>query len=393
MTRGIHFTGRPVWAEIRLSALAHNMRAIKRRLRTDRPRGTRPPKILAVVKANAYGHGAVPVARALERGGADWFGVTCTVEGVELREGGVRKPILLLTGFWPGEEKRLLEHRLTPTVTRCEQVRALERAAARAKRGPVNFHLKIETGMNRLGMARKDLPCFARLVADCKHVRCEGVFMHFASSEVFTDDRVEQQQKAFESALEQLRALGINPPLVHLANSAGVASRPGTWGTMVRPGLLLYGYHQSYDPPERTVETNAAMPLRPVLSLRARLISVRDVAPGQAVGYNGRWVAQRPSRIAVISAGYADGLSRGLTNRGRVIIRGQFAPMVGTVSMDLTTVDVTEIPEACLGDVATIYGADGKATQSVSYVAQQLGTVTSDVCCAIGQRVPRLYLP
>src|SRR4029077_9682663 len=144
---------------------------------------------------------------------------------------------------------------------------------------------------------------------------------------------------------------------------------------------------------ERTVETNAAMPLRPVLSLRARLISVRDVAPGQAVGYNGRWVASRPSRIAVISAGYADGLSRGLTNRGRVIIRGQFAPMVGTVSMDLTTVDITEIPEAARAEVRPIYGEAGGGTQSVSYVAQQLGTVTSDVCCAIGQRVPRLYLP
>jgi alanine racemase len=161
----------------------------------------------------------------------------------------------------------------------------------------------------------------------------------------------------------------------------------------VRPGLVLYGYHQSYDPPERTAEANAKMPLRPALSLRARIISLRDVPAGQGVGYNHRWVTPRPSRIAVISAGYADGLPRALTNRGRVIIRGRFAPLVGTISMDLTTADVTEIPEVALGDVATIYGADGDATQYVSEVAQQVGTVTSDLCCALGKRVPRFYLP
>jgi alanine racemase len=396
MQRGIQFEGRPVWVEVRLGALAHNLRAIERRLRAAKPlgrRSTAKPKILAVVKANAYGHGAVPVARALARAGADWFGVTCSSEGIELREGGIRKPILLLTGFWTGEERRLLENRLTPAVTRCDQIRRLDRAAARAGRGPVSFHLKIETGMNRLGMAPADLPSFARQLADSPHVRLGGVFTHFASSEVFSNERVEQQQKRFDAALAQLGAMGISVPLVHLANSAAVASRPTTWGTMVRPGLVLYGYHQSYDPPERTAQANAQMPLRPALALRARLISLRDVAPGQAIGYNGRWMAQRPSRVAVISAGYADGLPRALTNRGRVIIHGRFAPIVGTVSMDLTTVDVTEIPEVRLGDVATIYGADGAAAQYVSEVAQQLGTVTSDLCCALGQRVPRFYLP
>jgi alanine racemase len=172
-----------------------------------------------------------------------------------------------------------------------------------------------------------------------------------------------------------------------------VASRPESWATMVRPGLVLYGYHQSYDPPDRTADANAKMPLRPVLALRARLISVRDVAAGQAVGYNGRWVAQRPSRIAVISAGYADGLPRTLVNRGRVIIRGRFAPLVGSISMDLITADVTDVPDVQLGDVATLYGADGKVSLYVSEVAQMLGTVTSELCCAIGQRVPRFYLP
>ncbi len=393
MQRGIRFNGRPVWAEIRLSALAHNIKAIRRHIDSGETRSAKRPqrKILAIVKANAYGHGAVPVSRALAKAGADWFGVTSTAEGIELREGKIRKPILVLTGFWPGEEKRLIQHDLTPAITRCEQLRFLERAAARARRR-VKFHVKFQTGMNRLGLSPGDVPCFARTLAASPHLECEGVFTHFASSEVFTDQRVEEQQREFECILEHLCRLGISPPLVHMANSAAVASRPQTWASMIRPGLVLYGYHQSYEPPELTAQTNANLPLQPALALRARLISLRDTAPGQAVGYNGRWVAQRPSRVAVISAGYADGLPRSLTNKGRVIVRGQFAPLVGTVSMDLTTADVTDIPGVAVGDVATFYGVDGNATQYVSDVARQLGTVTSELCCALGTRVPRFYL-
>ena len=393
MQRGIRFNGRPVWAEIRLSALAHNIKAIRRHINSGETRSAKRPqrKILAIVKANAYGHGAVPVSRALAKAGADWFGVTSTAEGIELREGKIRKPILVLTGFWPGEEKRLIQYDLTPAITRCEQLRLLERAAARARRR-VKFHVKFQTGMNRLGLSPGDVPCFARTLAASPHLECEGVFTHFASSEVFTDRRVEEQQGEFECILEHLRRLGISAPLIHMANSAAVASRPQTWATMIRPGLVLYGYHQSYEPPELTTQTNANLPLQPALALRARLISLRDTPSGQAVGYNGRWVAQRPSRVAVISAGYADGLPRSLTNKGRVIVRGQFAPLVGTVSMDLTTADVTDIPGVAVGDVATFYGADGNATQYVSEVARQLGTVTSELCCALGTRVPRFYL-
>src|SRR3984893_10723144 len=197
MQRGIRFNGRPVWAEIRLSALTHNIKAIRRHVNHGEGRaGSRPDrKILAVVKANAYGHGAVPVARALARaGGADWFGVTCTAEGMGRGEEKKQKPILVLTGFWPGEEKRLIEHDLTPAVTRCEQLRMLERAAARARRR-IRFHVKFQTGMNRLGLSPGDVPCFARTLASCPHIECQGIFTHFASSEVFTNDRVQEQQK------------------------------------------------------------------------------------------------------------------------------------------------------------------------------------------------------
>ena len=205
MQKGIEFEGRPVWAEIHLSALRHNMRMIRRRIHSERlTKGARrtDPKILAVVKANAYGHGAVRVARELEKAGADWFGVTCSAEGVELRQGGVNKPILLLTGFWPGEERRLLAHQLTPTIIRSEQLVALDKAAAHVNRGPAPFHLKIQTGMNRLGMDPSELPRMARTLAKCPHLRLEGVFTHLASSEVFSNTKTEQQQKVFEGALE-----------------------------------------------------------------------------------------------------------------------------------------------------------------------------------------------
>jgi alanine racemase len=232
-----------------------------------------------------------------------------------------------------------------------------------------------------------------RTLADSPHLDLEGIFTHFASSEVFTNEDTEAQRVVFETVLERLRTQGVTAPLIHLANSAAVVLRPSTWGTMVRPGLVLYGYHQCYEPEALSGEADAKLPLRPALALRARLISLRNVAPGQGVGYNHRWVASRPSRIAVISAGYADGIPRALTNRGRVIIHGKFAPLVGTVSMDLITVDVTDMPEVRFGDIATIYGADGDTTQYVSDVAQQVGTVASDLCCALGKRVPRFYLP
>lgn len=396
MSSKVQFEGRPVWAEVKLGALTHNLRSIQRRIASRHHAAgakSKPPKILAIVKANAYGHGAVPVARTLAKAGADWFGVTSSAEGIELRESHIRKPILLLTGFWEGEEKGIIQHGLTPAVTRIEQLWLLERAAAKSHRGQASFQLKIDTGMNRLGISPSDVDRFAQTLASCPHLKLQGIFTHFASSEEFTHDKTDQQRLIFETTLDRLRALRIEAPLVHLANSAAIVSRPETWGTMVRPGLILYGHHQSYQPPQRDAEAAELVPLRPVLSLRAKIISLRDLQPGQGVGYNSRWTAAQPSRVAVIAIGYADGLPRALTSKGRVIVRGQFAPLVGTVSMDLSAVDVTAVPDVRMGDVVTIYGSDGHASQQVSDVAKVLGTVTSDLCCALGSRVPRIYLP
>lgn len=395
---------RPIWAEISLGALAQNLRAIRKFVNPPEEKRKTPRKILSIVKGNGYGHGGPQVAKALEKAGSDWFGVTCTEEGIAVREAGVRNPVLVLTSFWPGEESRLLEHDLTAVIHRCEQLQQLDRAAARlvSKKGgkrsskEFSFHLKMDTGMNRLGIAPSDVDCFAGQLAKCKHLELGGVFTHFASSEVFTSTRTgeqtRQQEERFYAALDRLRALGVDPGIVHLANSAAIATRPDTWADMVRPGAILYGYHPGYDPAERRAEIEALLPVKPVMSLRTRIINIRNIPVGAGVGYNETFIAKRPSRIAVLAAGYGDGIHRSLGNRGSVLIRGLLAPVVGIVSMDVTMIDVTDIPGAEIGDVVTIHGTDGDRAHPANVIARSIGTVTSDLLCAVSQRVPRIYL-
>ena len=433
--------GRPVWAEVSLGAIAHNLQAIQKWIGPER-------RVLAVVKADAYGHGAPAVAQALEKAGAAAFAVTCVTEGAELRAAGIRRPILILTGWWDGEAKSLFEYRLTPTIHRLEDLVALERAASvyarsagasgnghatassawpmpqpvevgatrrggsassrntdpkahRLRSGQAGaasnrfhhpFHLKIDTGMNRLGIPPADVERFVRAYADCKHLEITGTFTHFASSEDFTIRQAEEQEQVFEDAVSRLRRAGINPGSLHMANSAAIASRPSSWGDLVRPGALLYGYHQNYAPPERRRTAEECLELQPALSLRARIISVRDVPTGAAIGYNAKFVTSRPSRIAVIAAGYADGVVRRLTGLGRALVRGVEVPMVGAISMDLSMLDVTDVTAAEVGDVVTIFGADGQRRISPFSVARELGTVTSDLLCSVGKRVPRRYM-
>jgi len=386
MGKSIHANGRPLWAEISVTAIAKNLAVIRRHIGPK-------PKILAVVKANAYGLGAVPVSKALAKAGADRFGVTCQNEGIELREAGIRKPILVLTGFWPGEEKSFIRYGLTPTVTRLEDVKNLERAAKAARvKSPLRFHLKINTGMNRLGLPPDQIEAFASALVDSRHIELEGTFTHFASAEDFSAQQTDEQETAFRACLDRLRALRVSPGIVHMANSGAICARPSTWADMVRPGAILYGYYQSFDPPQKGHEVQRRLPVEPSLSLRARIISLRDLPAGQPVGYSAKFVTARPSRIAVINAGYADGVLRQRTNRGCALVRGRGVPLVGAISMDLTTLDVTNVPDVALGDIVTIYGRDGEAEIRVSDVAREIGTVTSDLLCALGRRVPRYYL-
>jgi len=389
--------GRPVWAEVSASALTHNLHAIRDFVNPPDEQRKTPRLVLSIVKGNGYGHGGPQVAQILEKAGSDWFGVTSASEGIEVRKAGIRKPILVLTSFWPGEEENLLKHNLTPVVHRCEQLAALNRAAAkRAKRDRVSFHLKMDTGMNRLGIATGDVDCFAGQLAKCSHLQLGGVLTHFASSEAFTPsaqgEQTREQEEHFFVALERLRALGVDPGIVHLANSAAIAARPETWADMVRPGVILYGYHPGYDPSEMRAESERKLPLKPVMSLRTRIINLRRVPAGTGVGYGAKFVTERPSVIGVLAAGYGDGVHRSLGGRGCVLVRGKLAPIIGIVSMDVTMIDVTDVPGVEVGEVVTIYGVDGEHTHPANQVARGIGTVTSDLLCAVSARVPRLYV-
>lgn len=388
---------RPVWAEVSLGRLAHNLAAIRQYVNPPEENRKAPRKILSIVKGNGYGHGGPQVAKALEKAGSDWFGVTCTDEGIAVREAGVRRPILVLTGFVAGEEARLLKHDLTAVVHRCDQLPLLERAAARSGGKPASFHVKIDTGMNRLGIALSDVDCFARQVGKCRHLQLTGIFSHFASSEVFTDSaagkQTQEQEERFYAALDRLGALGLDPGLVHLANSAAIVSRPETWADMVRPGAILYGYHPGYDPMEKREEAERLLPLKPVMSLRSKIIHLRRVPAGAGVGYDATFLPKRPSLVGVLAAGYGDGLHRSLGNRGSVLVRGKLAPIVGIVSMDVTMIDVTDIEGVAVGDVATVYGPDDCGQVLLANrVARSIGTVTSDLLCGVSQRVERIYV-
>ncbi len=393
----VEFVGRPVWAEVSLSALRQNFEAIRDYVNPSADKRKTPRKVLSVVKGNGYGHGGPEVSKALEKFGSDWFGVASGGEGMELRKAGVRKPVLVLGGFWPGEEKNLIEHNLTPAIHRCEHLAIFNAAAAKARKRRVAVHLKIDTGMNRLGLSPKDMDCFANQLAKCKHLELGGTFTHLASSEVLTDASIghqtAEQLERLHGAIDRLRALGVSPGIVHIANSAAIAARPESWADMVRPGALLYGYHPGFDPMERRFEFETKLSLRPVMSLRARLVNVRSVPSGASVGYNASWVAKRPSLVAVLSAGYGDGIHRSLGNRGTVAIRGYVAPIIGIVSMDVVMLDVTDVPDVAIGDVATVYGTDGSNVYPANIVARSIGTVTSDLISGVSRRVKRFYLP
>ena len=375
---------RPCWAEISLSQLKENLTIIRRHVGPER-------KVLAVVKADAYGHGAVPVSRALEEARVDALGVACVAEGLELRQAGIRAPIVVLTGFFPGEEKDVVEHGLTPGITEVGQVERLEKAS-RGKR--VRIHVKIDTGMGRLGVPCSDIPRLLDRLAACPSLELEGLYTHFASSEDFTSPQTDEQVRCFEKAREQFAARGLRPPLIHMANTGATVARPDTWGTMVRPGSMLYGYLSFFKFPEgqdRSAELAAKLPVKPALTLKAQVYLIREYAAKAPLGYGANFVTQRPSRIAVLPIGYGDGWRRGLSGRCRVLVRGQFAPTVGTIGMDLTLADVTDVPGAQPGDEVVLIGTNGKASIPPTEPARALGTVASEVLSGLTKRVPRLY--
>ena len=373
--------GSPTWAEVSLEALRHNFRAVKKLVGDG-------VSICAVVKADAYGHGAAACARALEAEGAHWFGVTGTEEAMALRQAGIHARLLLMTGIWKGEEDEVVANTLTPVVWEPWHVERLDKAAQK-RQVTLPVHLKIDTGMTRLGVTVDSLPALCETLAASQNLRLEGVSTHFAS--VRDPEKTRKQAALFEEGLAILSANGLYPALVHMANSAATLARSETWKTMVRPGIALYGYSRSPSPD--TTQGGAAAPLlQPVLSWKTRVIAVKEVAAGQAIGYGGTFTTQERSRIAVLPVGYADGFHRLLSNRGRVIIRGEYAPVAGRVSMDLTTVDVTQIPGVEIGDEVILIGRDNGKNVDAREHARICETIPYEITCSISKRVPRIYL-
>jgi alanine racemase len=376
---------RPTWAEVSLTALRHNFRTVQAHVGQN-------VIICAVVKADAYGHGAVECSQALDAEGARWFGVTSLDEAIPLREAGIRGRILLMTGFWRGEEEEIVRLNLTPTVWEPAQIELLEKAVSRLGVSHHAVHLKVDTGMGRLGVSVEDLPRVCQSLKASPHLVVEGLSTHLASSEVLDAPSVPEQLQTFEGARRLLRQEGFAPPLVHAANTGAVISRRESWNTMVRPGIALYGYHMPFERAGREV-TGAALriDLKPALTWKTRILSLRDVRANQPLGYNGIYITKAPSRIAALPVGYADGFNRALSSRGRVIVGQHYAPIVGRIAMDLTLIDVTGLPAVSVGDEAILLGStDGLSVDAREHAALA-GTVVYETLCGISKRVPRRY--
>jgi alanine racemase len=376
---------RPTWAEVSLSALRQNYRTVAKYVGGG-------VTVCAVVKAYGYGHGAVECARVLEEEGATWLGVTSLDEAIPLREEGIATRILLMTGFWRGEEEEIVRLDLTATVWEIGHIELLERAAARLGVAQHAVHLKLDSGMGRLGATPEDLPRICEALKASPHLKLEGFSTHLASSEVLDAPSVSEQLKVFANARRVLREYGFEPDLVHAANTSAVISHHESWNTMVRPGLALYGYHLPFERAGRVVSgSGLRLSVKPVLTWKTRILSLREMRAGQPLGYGGTYVTKAPSRVAILPVGYADGLNRGLSAGGRVIVREHYAPIVGRISMDLTTVDVTGIPGVEVADEVVLLGSyDGLSVDAREH-AELAGTIPYEILCAISKRVPRRY--
>lgn len=381
---------RPTWVEIFVGNLRHNYRAIRDRVASG-------ATVCCVVKADAYGHGTIECSSALQKEGAAWFAVSTAEEGILLRRNGITGRILLMSGFWHGEEEIIVEHRLTPAVWDCSQIELLEAAARKVHHAKTNspalpVHLKVDTGMARLGIKPADISKFVETIKSRKQVTLEGVFTHFASAEVVNSPEVEEQISRFNSAVNSIREKGLSPDYLHLANSAAIMAWPQTWRNMVRPGLALYGYTLPFTSKAGSaLSESPQLPLKPALTWKTRIHALRDLAASQPISYNGVYVTPAPARIAVLPVGYADGLNRQLSSRGRVIVRDNYAAIVGNITMDLTMIDVTGIAGVNIGDEVILLGATGERSISAWEHANLAGTIPYEILCAISKRVPRKY--
>jgi alanine racemase len=373
---------RPTWAEISFAKLRRNY------MRVRSLAGTR--KVMAVIKADAYGHGAVPVARCLADCGVDWFGVATVEEALELREAGITQPILLLGGLYMSDPAHLVEFNLTPTVSSTARLDTYAECA-RYHGKPIEFHLKIDTGMGRLGLPPDRLASFLDHYRELQGLKLTGFLTHLASAEDLVASQTEEQAARFRSALDLLRKTGVEPEWVHVSNSAALRARLKFPENLVRVGALFFGYCLPIITSPAS-EAKEREPFEPVLTFKSRVVYLKDVPSGTPLGYGAAFHTRRTSRVATVPVGYADGLSRGLSNRGRAIVRDHYARIVGNISMDLTLLDVTDIPRVDVGDEVVLLGASEHCSITALEIAQELGTVPYEVLCSIGKRVPRIYV-
>lgn len=370
------------WVEVSLGQIAANFGALRR--------ATGPGvEVMPVVKADAYRHGAVAVSRTLEERGARWLAVSSVEEGAALREAGIRTRILVMADFLPGERQGLIEYGLTPVIHSLEDVRAWDEIAGAGAGGAAAYHLKIDSGMGRLG-TRAGAEEIAAAVSACPRARLEGLMTHFASAADYSSGQTEEQIRAFTAVQEGLAARGIRPEYVHLSSSTPVAyGRREAWGRMVRPGHAIYGY---VSPAVRGIGPQRALEVKPALSWKAAVLAVKDIPAGARVGYGGMFRAPAAMRIGVLAAGYADGIPHRLSNKGKVIAAGKAAPILGAVSMDLTTIDLTQAPELKPGDAVTLLGEEGGVRIDAQQIARVAGTISYSVLCGISARVKRVYV-
>jgi alanine racemase len=368
--------GRPTMAQIDLQALSHNYSEVIRRIDGR--------KVLAVVKARAYGHGAVPVARRVVELGAHMLGVALVEEGAELRAAGITAPVLVMGPVVPDQAGAIVSLHLTPVVFTPRLATALSQEAVRAG-GTVRVHVKVDTGMGRIGVAPEDALPFITAAAGLPGIEVEGLMTHFADADLRDKHFAAVQLDRFESLLRSLEETGVRIPLRHAANSAAVLEYARALLTMVRPGLMLYGY----DP----VERGSGADLRPVLSLVTRVALLKRVPAGTPISYGRTYVTRRESLIATIPVGYADGYSRALSNRGEAIVRGRRVPVAGRVCMDMTMLDVTDVPGVAEGDEVVLIGSAGRERITAEDLAAWTGTIAYEVLCGISARVPRVVTP
>jgi alanine racemase len=372
---------RPTWAEIDLSALRHNFRTVNKLVGQQ-------TTVCAVIKADAYGHGIESVAQALQREGAEWMGVTSTDEGVQVRDAGVNARILLMTGFWHGEEDDVVARKLTPSVWDPWQLEALQKTAAKHNTKAA-FHLKVDTGMTRFGVGVTDLPKCLEQIRQSPNLELEGVFTHLASAEVVDAPDVEAQREKFAMVRQVVAEHGFSPRYFHMANTAATICHPETRDLMVRPGIAMYGYIQRFAWASGGRGPGYPIDLKPVLTWKTNVISIREVPAGRFVGYNGTFITTRRTRIAGLPIGYADGLNRRMSNRGRFIVRDHYAPIIGRISMDITLLDVTDIPDSQIGDEVLVIGASENCQVNAWHHAHFADTIAYEILCAISERVPR----